>query len=324
MKEFNTTTICIPSKHYMVDISDRVAEIKKLVDAGKYFTINRARQYGKTTTLNALKQALKEEYCVINFSFEGITSANFVTEMSFVKAFCRLFRRNPMLYKTIPEEIKEQIDEYIKRKEEQATLDELFFTLQQWCEISEKPLVLFIDEVDSATNNQVFLDFLALLRNGYIARDGDGLAAFQSVVLAGVTDVKHMKAKIRDEAEARENSPWNVAADFKIDMSLPEDGIKGMLDEYEADHHTGMDTVDIAQRIRTYLVIHYLGRRYVIELKIWHGERYNEKGEKQISEYLEYYGLSTGYLLSFNFNKKKETGVKQVHFGDKMIYEGIV
>lgn len=26
-----------------------------MVDAGKYFTINRARQYGKTTTLQALK-----------------------------------------------------------------------------------------------------------------------------------------------------------------------------------------------------------------------------------------------------------------------------
>ena len=26
MKEFNTTAVCIPSKHYMVDFSGRVAE----------------------------------------------------------------------------------------------------------------------------------------------------------------------------------------------------------------------------------------------------------------------------------------------------------
>ena len=58
MKEFNTTAICIPSKHYMVDLTERVKEIKKLVDAGKYFTINRARQYGKTTTLAALGNLL--------------------------------------------------------------------------------------------------------------------------------------------------------------------------------------------------------------------------------------------------------------------------
>ncbi len=47
MKTFNTTAVCIPTKHYMVDLTERVVEIKKLVDSGKYFTINRARQYGK-------------------------------------------------------------------------------------------------------------------------------------------------------------------------------------------------------------------------------------------------------------------------------------
>lgn len=40
MKVFNTTAVCIPSKHYMVDICGKVAEIKQLVDNGKYFTIN--------------------------------------------------------------------------------------------------------------------------------------------------------------------------------------------------------------------------------------------------------------------------------------------
>ena len=72
------------------------------------------------------------------------------------------------------------------------------------------------------------------------------------------------------------------------------------------------------------MIIDYLGQQYIIELKIWHGERYNAEGEKQISEYLDYFGLSTGYMLSFNFNKKKESGVKPVMVGDKMIYEGTV
>ena len=57
MKEFNTTGICNPEKHYMVDISGRIKKIKlDLVDKGKYFCINRARQYGKTTTISALKK----------------------------------------------------------------------------------------------------------------------------------------------------------------------------------------------------------------------------------------------------------------------------
>lgn len=78
------------------------------------------------------------------------------------------------------------------------------------------------------------------------------IRTFQSVILAGVTDVKHLKGKIRSEEAHKVNSPWNIAADFTIDMSLSEDGIKGMLDEYEADHHTGMDTAAIAKSIREY------------------------------------------------------------------------
>ena len=72
MKEFNTTAVCIPSKHYMVDLSERVFQIKKMVDAGKYFTINRARQYGKTTTLTALKNLLQNDYLVLSLDFQNI------------------------------------------------------------------------------------------------------------------------------------------------------------------------------------------------------------------------------------------------------------
>lgn len=51
MRRFNTTGLCIPYKHYMVDIKDKLDRIKRLIDDGEYFVINRARQYGKTTTL---------------------------------------------------------------------------------------------------------------------------------------------------------------------------------------------------------------------------------------------------------------------------------
>lgn len=103
-----------------------------------------------------------------------------------------------------------------------------------------------IDEVDSASNNQVFLDFLVQLRDNYISRDVNNSPAFHSVILAGVTDVKHLKTKIRPENARKVNSLWNVAADFNIDMSLSKDGIQQMLDEYESDHHSGMDTAAMA------------------------------------------------------------------------------
>ena len=68
-KVFNTAAICIPQEHYMVNLDSRVREIKKLVDAGKYFTINRARQYGKTTTLMELTNCLSSEYYVVSMDF---------------------------------------------------------------------------------------------------------------------------------------------------------------------------------------------------------------------------------------------------------------
>lgn len=63
-KTFNVTGLCIPAKHYMVDLGERIRQIRKMVDRGDYFCINRARQYGKTTTLAALAKALDKEYLV--------------------------------------------------------------------------------------------------------------------------------------------------------------------------------------------------------------------------------------------------------------------
>ena len=48
-RSFNTTGICNPDEHYMVDLNERLAQIRVLVDEGKYFNISRAHQYGKTT-----------------------------------------------------------------------------------------------------------------------------------------------------------------------------------------------------------------------------------------------------------------------------------
>ena len=72
------------------------------------------------------------------------------------------------------------------------------------------------------------------------------------------------------------------------------------------------------------LVIYYMGEQNVIELKIWRGNAYNERGEEQLSNYLEYFHLTRGYMLSFNFNKKKEIGVKEIKVGDKTLIEAVV
>lgn len=75
---------------------------------------------------------------------------------------------------------------------------------------------------------------------------------------------------------------------------------------------------------RTDVIVDYLGQQFVVELKIWRGNEYNERGEKQLAEYLDYYHLDKGYLLSFNFNKKKQVGVKELRVRDKVIVEAVV
>lgn len=231
----------------MIDLSERLSEIKKMVDAGEYFTINRARQYGKTTLLVALAEYLKSDYKVISLDFQTISYGDFENEEKFVAAFS-----NEILISEydIPEDIRSTLLHLADGKERNVTLSVLFRTLLQWCRISEKPLVLIIDEVDTATNNQVFVDFLAQLRAYYLRRMQ--MPTFRSVILAGVYDVRNVKSKIRPEENHKTNSPWNIAAKFKVDMNFSVEDISGMLNEYEQDCQTGMDVVEIAELIYSY------------------------------------------------------------------------
>ena len=249
-KIFNTTGVCLPEKHYMVDLTSRLEKIKKLVDNGDYFVINRARQYGKTTILRALAQFLQEQYLVVSLDFQMLSFASFQTETSFVKAFARELDVALESCGLSTDSLKKDLSRFIEHRDMHLEIGDLFYALSDWCKHSAKPVVLIIDEVDSASNNQVFLDFLAQLRAYYLVRDRR--ATFQSVILAGVYDIKNVKLKIRPDDEHKVNSPWNIAADFNVDMSFSPADISTMLLEYEADHHTGMDVKEIAKLIYDY------------------------------------------------------------------------
>ncbi|MDE6054126.1 MAG: hypothetical protein K2G55_10270 [Lachnospiraceae bacterium] len=68
---FNTEGECRPEVHYMVRFDDRLKRIKEeYVDKGKYFIINRGMQYGKTTTLKALADYLKDTYVISSMDFQ--------------------------------------------------------------------------------------------------------------------------------------------------------------------------------------------------------------------------------------------------------------
>jgi len=515
----------------MVRIDDRLNEIRvRYVDRGSYFVINRGRQYGKTTTLMALADFLENDYAVIFMDFQEMSTDSFrngqVFVISFIEYLEEIFGDNDVLMENIDAEVFQKIISL--KSEANITMDKLFRGLSRMCKSSKKPMVLIIDEVDSASNNQVFVDFLAQLRSYYLKRSKKSI--FHSVILAGVYDIKNLKLKIRLDTEHQYNSPWNIAAEFNIDMSLSVEQIASMLQEYEADNHMGIDinaaaqyifdftsgypylvsavcklldeeipqmesfksagsawtkagidmalkillgkhtslfasmtrqmsefpelkrmlkaivfqgkkisynlntheinlaamfgyikdsngSMQIANRIfetllcnlflseeelteaiydkaqgntaqfiqkgrldmdlvftkfveyfteiygrntekfiekngrrlfllflkpiingtgnyyiesqtrdagRTDVIVDYLGEQFIIEMKIWHGNEYNERGEEQLAGYLDYYHKDKGYLLSFNFNKKKETGVKTITLGNRTIVEAVV
>ena len=523
MKRFNITGTCFADKHYMVNIDDRVQQIKKMVDRGDYFCINRGRQYGKTTTLHFLKKALDAEYCVFSISFEGASDDDF---SSIKKVALKLFSSFSRAAKYGL--VNNLNDDAVKFLQQSVTIgdgsDSISDAISDFCQMCGKPVVVIIDEVDQAGNYDSFIKFLGLLRDKFLNRDG--VPTFYSVILAGVYDVKNLKLKMRPDEEHQYNSPWNIAAPFEISMELSEDGIRGMLEEYEKDHQTGMDTAKIARLLWDYtsgypflvsrlcmiidenlnqdwteqgfqeavkrllsekntlfddmvkklndfsdvrnllkrvlyngekipfnsddrqlevasmfnfikndngrivissrifetrlynlflfesetaltddsrnlskdgsidkplfirdgkldmkkilerfavhfneiydtkdekfiekqgrkfflfflkpiingtgnyyveaqtrderrmdVVVDYNGERFVIEMKIWHGDSYNERGERQLSEYLDYYGLERGYLLSFCFNKNKVPRVKEITVGNKTVVEVVV
>ena len=245
-KRFNISGSCNPNEHYMVNIQNRLVQIKQLVGMGQYFTINRGRQYGKTTTLFSLEGYLNSEYIVISLDFQVISSNEFMTEQAFTKALARELYRLKEVKSNMTHDMLKEIKK-IRSSEREHTLADLFDVLNDWFEETEKPIVLLIDEVDQATNNQIFLDFLAKLRYYYLNRNR--YSTFQSVILAGVHDIRNLKQKIRPDAEHKHNSPWNIAISFDVDMSFSAEEIAEMLTEYEADHQTGMNIAEMSQLI---------------------------------------------------------------------------
>ncbi len=75
---------------------------------------------------------------------------------------------------------------------------------------------------------------------------------------------------------------------------------------------------------RTDLIVDYKGEQFIIEMKIWRGNIYNEDGEKQLCDYLDSYNAVKGYLLSFSFNKNKKTGITRKFVNGKTLVEVIV
>ena len=246
MKRFNYTGTCIPEKHYMVDTSDKIKKIIKYIDYGDYFTINRPRQYGKTTSISLLERSLKDRYILISISFAGNGELIFETEERFCNNILSIFAEG-IMYENV--KFKEEI---IKEDKECVTLKQISEAISRLIKNADEKVVLFIDEVDKSSNYSLFLSFLGMLRNKYLEAAKGKDYTFHSVVLAGVHDIKNIKMKIRGEEEISYNSPWNIAIDFEVNMSFSSEEISTILIDYEKEHNNGMDIKLISEKIYEY------------------------------------------------------------------------
>jgi hypothetical protein len=234
-KSFNITGKCIVAKHYMADVSAKMKDTLKLAENGDYFIINRPRQYGKTTTLYGLADALRKKgNCIVfNISFEGMGEDAFQSEARFAQKFMRI------LAKYARYEVKPLAEWLKKTMAEVQDFEDLSDSISDLVELTEQRIVVLIDEVDQSSNNDIFIKFLAMLRNKFLSRDE--IPTFHSVILASVHDVKSLKLKIRPDSEQKYNSPWNIAAEFKVDMNLHPHEIQPMLADYVRERGVEME-----------------------------------------------------------------------------------
>ncbi len=249
-KEFNDTGLCIPDRHYMADTSHKLEKIIRLIEKGKYFTINRPRQFGKTTTLSLLARKLNQgkDYLALKISFEEIDMDTYQNQESFIRIFLDMFIRE-FDYLKLPD-LSGFIEQQVDKVKNMPDLSRFITKLIR--NMPGKPLVLMIDEVDKSSDNQLFLNFLGMLRNKYLQRNEGKDESFQSVILTGVHDVKTLKAKIRPDDERKYNSPWNIAADFNIDMSFSPGEIGTMLQDYCDDRGIQASVPAIAEKLYYY------------------------------------------------------------------------
>jgi PD-(D/E)XK nuclease superfamily len=239
-KEFNVTGSCFPDRHYMADVSHKMTDTLKLVEKGVYFIINRPRQYGKTTTLDGLASALRKkgDSIVFNISFEGLDQAVFEDDKAFAQGFIRLLAQYarygaPSLKNWL-----------VAARPAVQNFQDLSDHITDLMDLTTHQIVVLIDEVDQSSNNEVFIKFLAMLRNKFLKRSE--IPTFHSVVLAGVHDVKSLKMKIRPDSEPKYNSPWNIATDYKVDLNLYPHEIEPMLVDYGQEQGVSMNVQEMS------------------------------------------------------------------------------
>jgi type II secretory pathway predicted ATPase ExeA len=196
---FNTAGPCQPDIHYMLPPTTRLPDIERLIDQRNYMVLHAPRQTGKSTAMIALAQQLTESgrYTSVMLSVELGSPFNNdpVTAEGTILSSWRSAAR---VY--LPPELRPP--EWAEKQPGQRIEE----ALRQWAETSPRPLVIFIDEIDSL-QNETLLMVLRQLRNGYPSRP----RAFPHALgLIGLRDVRDYKVASGGSDRLNTASPFNI------------------------------------------------------------------------------------------------------------------
>ncbi|MCK5523492.1 MAG: AAA-like domain-containing protein [Thiomargarita sp.] len=179
MKKFNTAGPCVPSEHYMVQSAPHLSTIGKLIEDKRYFILHAPRQTGKTTMMLQLTENLNQEgkYIALYLNVEAAQPwRNRIAEVN--QTIVNEFRINAKIF--LPKEYQPSSACF------ENIGNEFSVFLIQWCLELQKPLVVFMDEIDALIGDGL-ISILRQLRSGYTKHP----RAFpHALCLIGLRDVR--------------------------------------------------------------------------------------------------------------------------------------
>lgn len=279
-KYFNVSGICVPEKHYMVDILPKIEKItEEYIEPGYYFAINSGHLCGKSTTLYLLLKHLQTRYFVIGVTFIHIAYRMFDSEEDFIREFAEVVSLS------LEDEKLESVfmEDWDLYDESNLTFEKLFDKFRQIYAHADQEIVLTIHGIDERADNPHFLKFLEILQNK------DNKKIFHSVILFGIYELENSKL-------------LNIAEN----MFFSTKQIASMLKEYEEDHNFGIDIEKMSNEIYAYTSGYpYLVSQIckLLDEKIWKNEEFSDKSSAWCPE-----GIDSAV------NKILEKGSKDILF----------
>jgi hypothetical protein len=206
-KHFNTSGPVVPADHYCIDPMQRLdwEEVRYLIDAKKYFVLHAPRQTGKTSTLLAMMDVLNQsgEYNALYVNIEAAQAARWDAE-SGIAVVCETIANSARVYNIEPR-LSDMVRELLSTQQARSALTTL---LSQWAQLSSKPIVLMLDEVDALVGDTL-ISLLRQIRAGYAQRP----RAFpQSIILCGVRDVRDYRIHTQHQEIITGGSAFNIKA----------------------------------------------------------------------------------------------------------------